>query len=558
MGNARAQHGLALIAAAGDFFDSLRPDQQQKVRDFAWHQHHIARWRCDHGNLGTDELTPRSRRRATDAWPAVHGRPGPSGDRGAPWVRDAHHLPARRRAPTMTRCAASSRSTTTRCSPHRSPLYFAAATTSSSRAPRPERRAHERQRAGATTPAILDVMLPEMDGFELCRAIRRESDIPIVMLTARGDVMDRIVGLELGADDYLPKPFEPRELLTRLQAVLEAAAHGRVPSRSGWCSTGWRSTIEQRRLSPAARARPVDLTGFAEFRACSRCSTWSPAKVFLRDEILNRLRGQDASSTRCCRRHPREPPAPQARATGRHQDAAQRGLRLARRRAFVSRRRRRPTDEPADCAARRWRERVFPAARVRDSSGCALVLALAVAVVFRLGIHWVQHGGWREVLRPLVSNYADMIAADRSGMLPTWRRARALDQAARLPLLTSASTSDPERSTGTRLRRAASARAPPARLRRLQGRRSPETATRMPPWRHRRCTMTSCEPPRGGAPIPLILPSHRAAAGASGPACRHRVQASRVSSCCATDFDPSAYRVVRLLPDRHRHRSNSR
>ena len=59
--------------------------------------------------------------------------------------------------------------------------------------------------------AILDVMLPEMDGFELCRTIRKTSDIPIIMLTARGEVMDRVVGLELGADDYLPKPFEPRE-----------------------------------------------------------------------------------------------------------------------------------------------------------------------------------------------------------------------------------------------------------------------------------------------------------------------------------------------------------
>src|SRR5437764_1146561 len=72
--------------------------------------------------------------------------------------------------------------------------------------------------------AILDVMLPEMDGFALCRAIRRESDIPIVMLTARGEVMDRVVGLELGADDYLPKPFEPRELVARLQTVLRRRA----------------------------------------------------------------------------------------------------------------------------------------------------------------------------------------------------------------------------------------------------------------------------------------------------------------------------------------------
>ena len=75
-------------------------------------------------------------------------------------------------------------------------------------------------RAGAYDAAILDVMLPEMDGFALCREIRKESDIPVIMLTARGDVMDRVVGLELGADDYLPKPFEPRELVARVQTIL--------------------------------------------------------------------------------------------------------------------------------------------------------------------------------------------------------------------------------------------------------------------------------------------------------------------------------------------------
>ena len=75
-------------------------------------------------------------------------------------------------------------------------------------------------RNGDYDAAILDVMLPEMDGFALCRQIRAESDIPIVMLTARGEVMDRVVGLELGADDYLPKPFEPRELVARVQTIL--------------------------------------------------------------------------------------------------------------------------------------------------------------------------------------------------------------------------------------------------------------------------------------------------------------------------------------------------
>ena len=63
-------------------------------------------------------------------------------------------------------------------------------------------------------------MLPDADGLDLCRSIRAKSDIPLLMLTARGDPLDRVVGLELGADDYLPKPFEPRELLARLRAIL--------------------------------------------------------------------------------------------------------------------------------------------------------------------------------------------------------------------------------------------------------------------------------------------------------------------------------------------------
>ena len=79
-------------------------------------------------------------------------------------------------------------------------------------------------RGGGFDAAILDVMLPEMDGFELCRTIRRDSRLPLIMLSARGDVMDRIVGLDLGADDYLPKPFEPRELLARIHTVLRRVA----------------------------------------------------------------------------------------------------------------------------------------------------------------------------------------------------------------------------------------------------------------------------------------------------------------------------------------------
>ncbi|HEX5847415.1 MAG TPA: response regulator transcription factor [Rhodoplanes sp.] len=73
---------------------------------------------------------------------------------------------------------------------------------------------------------ILDLMLPDMDGLEVCRKIRAAAQTPILMLTARGDAMDRVVGLEIGADDYLPKPFEPRELLARLRAILRRSKGG--------------------------------------------------------------------------------------------------------------------------------------------------------------------------------------------------------------------------------------------------------------------------------------------------------------------------------------------
>jgi two-component system phosphate regulon response regulator OmpR len=72
--------------------------------------------------------------------------------------------------------------------------------------------------------AVLDLMLPDMDGLDVCRALRARSPLPVLMLTARGDAADRIVGLEMGADDYLPKPFEPRELLARLRAILRRGA----------------------------------------------------------------------------------------------------------------------------------------------------------------------------------------------------------------------------------------------------------------------------------------------------------------------------------------------
>jgi two-component system, OmpR family, response regulator len=137
--------------------------------------------------------------------------------------------------------------------------------------------------------AILDVMLPEMDGFALCRAIRRESEIPIIMLTARGDVMDRVVGLEIGADDYLPKPFEPRELLARLQTVLRRA---RAPetSKTRLLFDGLAIDLERRQVECLGRA--VELTS-TEFDLLALLAG-EPQKVFNRDDILNRLRGVEA------------------------------------------------------------------------------------------------------------------------------------------------------------------------------------------------------------------------------------------------------------------------
>ena len=101
----------------------------------------------------------------------------------------------------------------------------------------------ERARCGAGYDAvILDIMLPDMDGLEVCRQLRRQAETAILMLSARGEDFDRIVGLELGADDYLPKPFNPRELQARLNAILRrrGQAAGDAP-----CSAlaGWRSRL---------------------------------------------------------------------------------------------------------------------------------------------------------------------------------------------------------------------------------------------------------------------------------------------------------------------------
>jgi two-component system, OmpR family, response regulator len=141
---------------------------------------------------------------------------------------------------------------------------------------------------GLYSAAILDVMLPEMDGFELCRTIRKTSDIPIIMLTARGDVMDRVVGLELGADDYLAKPFEPRELVARIQTILRR--HVLVDQSKDMLAfnglTINLNTHEVQRLGEF-----IELTG-TEF-ALLVILAKMPGKVFSRDDLLHSLRGHE-------------------------------------------------------------------------------------------------------------------------------------------------------------------------------------------------------------------------------------------------------------------------
>jgi DNA-binding response OmpR family regulator len=111
---------------------------------------------------------------------------------------------------------------------------------------------------------ILDVMLPEMDGLTVCRKVREMGRIPIIMLTARGDVADRIVGLELGADDYLPKPFEPRELVARMQAVLRRGTTDEMDIvRAGAVEVNWTTrtaSVDGRPL--ALTTAELELLGF--------------------------------------------------------------------------------------------------------------------------------------------------------------------------------------------------------------------------------------------------------------------------------------------------------
>jgi DNA-binding response OmpR family regulator len=136
---------------------------------------------------------------------------------------------------------------------------------------------------------LLDVMLPGRDGFEICREVRRRSSIPIVMLTARGDVIDRVSGLELGADDYIGKPFEPRELVARIQTILR-----RVDTRSGRRRLTFSGIeIETDARTVRVDGTPVELTSM-EFELLSLLAR-NAGKKMSRDEIQAELRGIDVA-----------------------------------------------------------------------------------------------------------------------------------------------------------------------------------------------------------------------------------------------------------------------
>ena len=144
---------------------------------------------------------------------------------------------------------------------------------------------------------VLDLMLPGLDGWEVCRRVRAESDVPIIMLTARSDDIDRIVGLELGADDYLTKPFNPRELVARVRAILRRTAHRPAdPAADRVVTCGNVAIYPERRLvtvggvSVALRVKEFDLLlALAE----------NPGIVFSREKLLDLVWGYDfAGETR--------------------------------------------------------------------------------------------------------------------------------------------------------------------------------------------------------------------------------------------------------------------
>ncbi|MBS0155570.1 MAG: response regulator transcription factor [Nitrospira sp.] len=137
---------------------------------------------------------------------------------------------------------------------------------------------------------ILDVMLPGCDGFTVCREIRKQSAVPIIMLTARGDLPDRVAGLEIGADDYLLKPFEPRELVARIQTVLRRSGEAPPRAQTERVQAG-ALIVDFRSRMTWFDGTPLELTT-TEFEILS-LFLQQPGTVLSRDHIMDRVRGTD-------------------------------------------------------------------------------------------------------------------------------------------------------------------------------------------------------------------------------------------------------------------------
>ena len=147
----------------------------------------------------------------------------------------------------------------------------------------------EALRDGRFDALVLDLMLPDLDGLDVCRQVRAESRIPILMLTARGDDTDRIVGLELGADDYLPKPFNPRELLARLRAILRRSAPDVAEPKQALHFGRLCIDPETRSVQVEGEERPLTSHQFDLLLALAR----SPGRVLSRERLMDLVRGTE-------------------------------------------------------------------------------------------------------------------------------------------------------------------------------------------------------------------------------------------------------------------------
>jgi DNA-binding response OmpR family regulator len=133
---------------------------------------------------------------------------------------------------------------------------------------------------------VLDLGLPELDGLDVTRAIRRDSNLPIVMLTARDDEIDKLLGLELGADDYVTKPFSPRELVARVKAVLRRTDR---PTEPGDVIRAGDLTLDVPRMRATVADRPLDLTP-TEFQLLATVAA-QPGRIFTRSQLLDAVHG---------------------------------------------------------------------------------------------------------------------------------------------------------------------------------------------------------------------------------------------------------------------------